>query len=128
MLISLKNAQIRVVFLSENIQPIRRASSFSSIFSIFYQYMTYFNFILLDGWAHLFGAIICMKFNGFQAFLRKRREKVLFMTLQCSQIRNILLSYNTDQAFIKAHFFGPVYVHNRTLFFIICTSNGCVCT
>jgi hypothetical protein len=34
----------------------------------------------------------------------------------------ILLSYKTNQAFIKAHFsprkiFGPVYVHNRTLFF-----------
>jgi hypothetical protein len=36
------------------------------------------------------GAIICVKFNDFQAFLRKRQEKVLFMTSQCSQIRNSL--------------------------------------
>jgi hypothetical protein len=37
-----------------------------------------------------FGAIICVKFNGFQAFFKKEREKVLFMTPQCSQIRNNL--------------------------------------
>jgi hypothetical protein len=47
------------------------------------------SFCSTDG--HTFsGAIIYVKFNGFQAFLRKRREKVLFMTLQCSQIRNNL--------------------------------------
>jgi hypothetical protein len=54
--------------------------------------------------------------KGFQAFLRKRREKDLFKTSQCSPVRNnlcffvlvylifILLSYSIDQAFIMAHF------------------------
>jgi hypothetical protein len=47
------------------------------------------SFCLTDG--HTFsGAIICVKFNGFQAFLRKWRENVLFMMSQCSQIKNNL--------------------------------------
>jgi hypothetical protein len=65
-------------------------------------------------------AIIYVKFNRFQAFLRKGQEKVLFMMSQCFQLRNnplvlfwhtrhifyfpIILLYNKDEAFMKAHF------------------------
>jgi hypothetical protein len=105
-----------VVFLSENIRPMVEQVHFQVYFPSFIntRYIS-ISFSSTDG--HIFsGAILCMKFNDFQAFLRKRREKALFMTSQCSQIRNnlrffvlvylafILLSYNTDQAFIKAHF------------------------
>jgi hypothetical protein len=66
-----KTHKIQVAFLSGNIQPIRRASSFSSIFSIFYQYTIYINFILFDGWAHLFRGNLTV-FNHFLGKGRKR--------------------------------------------------------
>jgi hypothetical protein len=37
------------------------------------------------------GTTICVKLYGFQAMLRKRREKVLLMMSQCYQLRNNLI-------------------------------------
>jgi hypothetical protein len=104
-----------VVFLSENTAHALSKFIFKYIFHLLSRHDKSISFCLMDG--HTFsGAIICMKFNGFQTFLRKRREKVLFMTSQCTQVRNnlrffvlaylafISLSCDTNQAFIKAHF------------------------
>jgi hypothetical protein len=72
--------------------PFRKHTAHASskfIFKYIFHLLSIHDICLTDG--HTFsGAIICMKFNGFQAFLRKRREKVLFMMSFCSQIRNNL--------------------------------------
>jgi hypothetical protein len=49
------------------------------------------NFIMFDGLAHLLRSN-SLKFNGLQAFLRKR-EKILFIMSQCYQIGISLLFY-----------------------------------
>jgi hypothetical protein len=77
MLISLKKkAQIWVFFLSENIQPIRRASSFTSIFFIFFINIRYISILFCSTDGHTFsGAMIVVEFNGFKHFLGKGGER-----------------------------------------------------
>jgi hypothetical protein len=90
-------------------------------FQVYFQspvYRRYISISFCSTDVHIFSGtffLLYIKFNGFQAFYRKRWEKVLFIISQCYQIRKnllifcsgilgtYLLSYHTDQAFIKAH-------------------------
>jgi hypothetical protein len=54
--------------------------------------------------------IIYIKCNGFQAFVRKKRETVLFMMSQCYQIRNNLLNY------LVRHTSNVFYLRNKVSF------------